>query len=74
MISHDERRRAHAGDTDDVLRRVYHEYLEMPGLLLTVKQAQRLFGLAERECINVLERLVDRRILARRDDGCYVRL
>lgn len=45
--------------TDDALReRVRGEYLEMPGLRLTLAQAARLFDLELRLCSQVLETLV----------------
>jgi hypothetical protein len=50
--------RAH-GLTDRALReRVRGEYLEMPGLRLTLAQAARLFDLELRLCSQVLETLV----------------
>ena len=54
-------------------RRILDEYLEMPGLRLTVRQAQQLFGLDEAECVAVLEMLVDGRALVRHSDGTYTR-
>lgn len=56
-----------------VVSRVYGEYVEMPGLQLTLKQAQRLFGLGERECGSVLEWLVERRVLMRLPNGTFAR-
>jgi hypothetical protein len=35
----------------DVLRRVQGEYIEMPGLRLTIAQAQRLWGLDRAVCV-----------------------
>jgi len=57
----------------DVVRRVRGEYLEMPGLRLTKKQARRLWRLDERACDAVLDALVDARFLARTRDGAFVR-
>ena len=66
---------ARHGALDDVLlRRVYGEFLEMPGLRLTCQQAQRLWGLDEGTCRQVLEFLVDARFLCRPDHGMYTRL
>jgi hypothetical protein len=42
-----------------LLRRIQGEYLEMPGLRLTLAQAQRLFGVERALCKVVLEALVD---------------
>ena len=44
---------------NDVLRRVQGEFEEIPGLSLTLRQAQRLFGLCETQCRQVLARLID---------------
>jgi hypothetical protein len=58
---------------DRMLERVYSEFLEMPGLRLTSRQAQRLWGLDEASCVDLLESLVDARFLSRRG-GIYARL
>lgn len=39
--------RAHEEVSDAMLRRIYGEFLEMPGMRLTLSQAQRLWGLDE---------------------------
>jgi hypothetical protein len=57
-----------------VLQRVYSEFAEMPGLHLTSKQAQRLWGLDEQTCTRLLEFLVDAKFLCRGRHGRYVRL
>jgi hypothetical protein len=57
-----------------LLQRVYSEFVEMPGLRLTCRQAQRLWGLDEASCVRVLERLVDAKFLCRPDHGMYMRL
>jgi hypothetical protein len=59
---------------EHTLQRIRGEYLEMPGLRLTVRQAQRLWGLDEETCVRSLERLVETRFLARAQGGSYVRL
>jgi hypothetical protein len=48
------------------------EFLEMPGLCLTIGQAQRLWGLAPRECETLLQSLIDARFLRRTDRALYV--
>ena len=48
------------------------EYLEMPGLKLTVWQAQRLWGVDQPTCEAVIERLTEARFLARTRDGAVV--
>lgn len=55
------------------MARVYGEYVEMPGLQLTLEQAQRLFGLGKSECGVVLESLVECRILLQLPNGKYSR-
>jgi hypothetical protein len=56
----------------DLLRRVRSEFLEMPGLALTPKQAQRLLALDERTCAAVFTTLLEARFLARTRTGEYV--
>jgi len=58
---------------EDVLRRIQGEYMEMPGLRLTMAQAQRLWGLDRAACDTVLCALVDAKFLFRSRDGAYVR-
>jgi hypothetical protein len=57
----------------DVLRRVKGEYLEMPGLRLTIAQAQRLWGLDRSVCDSLLGALVEAKFLFRTRDGAFVR-
>lgn len=59
---------------DLLLRRICGEFLEMPGLRLTGAQAQRLWGLDQGTCLELLESLVDANFLCRRRDGMYTRL
>lgn len=59
---------------DLLLRRVHGEFLEMPGLRLTCAQAQRLWGLDEGTCLQLLGSLVEEKFLCRRRDGMYTRL
>jgi hypothetical protein len=49
--------------TTDWLQFIQTEYLEMPGLSLTFAQAQRLWGLDEPTCRELLIALVDARFL-----------
>ncbi len=48
--------------------RVRAEFQEMPGLRLTVRQAERLWGLAPDVCAQVVDVLVSRAILKRHGD------
>lgn len=57
----------------DLISRARGEYLEMPGLSLTIRQAQRLWGLDAIACRQVLQGLIDTGFLKRRPDGAYVR-
>lgn len=56
----------------NLLVRVYGEYLEMPGLQLTLAQASRLWHMQPATSAHVLERLVDASFLRRAGDR-YVR-
>ena len=49
------------------------EYLEMPGLHLTARQVQRLWGLEPVTCDALLEALIEVRFLKRTHAGAYVR-
>jgi hypothetical protein len=64
-------------DTSNVsarlVQQVRAEYLEMPGLCLTSRQAQRLWSLEPRECTALLNSLIDSRFLRRNDRGLFVR-
>jgi hypothetical protein len=59
--------------TEDVLRRVQGEFLEMPGLRLTEAQARRLWGLDAASCGALLGALVDAQFLFRTRDGAFMR-
>jgi hypothetical protein len=49
------------------------EYLEMPGLNLTARQAQRLWNLDSMTCQGLLQALVDNGFLRRTLAGVYAR-
>ncbi len=57
----------------EVLERLRAEYLEMPGLRLTVEQVQRLCGIERAICSMVLEALVDSNFLCKKSNGAYAR-
>jgi hypothetical protein len=59
--------------TEDALRRIRGEYLEMPGLRLTTAQAQRLWNLDRPTCEHLLDSLVTSRFLTKTRDGSFVR-
>jgi hypothetical protein len=52
---------------DQLLRRIQSEFLEMPGLRLTSRQAQRLWNLDMLVCESLLAALVDVRFLVEQD-------
>ena len=55
----------------ELLRRIRAEYLEMPGLRLTVPQARCLFGLDAETCDAVLAALLDAKFLIRTHTGLF---
>lgn len=57
----------------DLVRRIESEYREMPGLNLTVAQAERLWGVDHATCVRALTLLVTRRVLRRTPAGRYLR-
>ena len=57
----------------ETLERIQSEFHELPGLRLTVTQAQRLWHLDRSVCDALLAALVDARFLARTPDGAFVR-
>jgi hypothetical protein len=56
-----------------IARRIAGEYRELPGLRLTLAQAQRLWSLDRRTCESLLASLVERSVLLRTPEGIYVR-
>ena len=57
-----------------VANRVRSEFLEMPGLRLTIRQAARLWGLEPTACEHVIEVLVRSEFLRRVPDGMVTRV
>ena len=60
--------------SEEVLRRVQGEFLEMPGLRLTEAQARRLWGLDAASCDALLGALVEAKFLFRTRDGAFMRI
>jgi hypothetical protein len=56
-----------------LLQRVRMEYVEMPGLSLTVKQASRLWNLDITLCDRLLRELVREQFLAQAPAGAFLR-
>jgi hypothetical protein len=63
-----------SGASEDVLRRVQGEFLEMPGLRLTEPQARRLWNLDQTACESLLGILVEKNFLFRTRDGAFMRV
>jgi hypothetical protein len=57
-----------------LLTRLRAEYLEMPGLRLTLEQAQRLCGIERALCKATLDALVADKFLCVKSGGAYARL
>ena len=62
----------HTLEQDRRSLRARTEYIEMPGMKLTLAQASRLFDLAPDVCARTLDRLVEEGFL-RRAGGNYAR-
>jgi hypothetical protein len=74
-VIHTQKRR-HPMSTElssDTLLRICGEFLEMPGLQLTERQAQRLWGLEPGVCHAMLEELVTLGFLCHRARDTYAR-
>jgi hypothetical protein len=59
--------------TNRMLQRICGEFLEMPGLTLTLRQAQRLWTLDESICRQLLDSLVAIGFLRCSPKGVYAR-
>jgi hypothetical protein len=62
-----------AAGLHDLLQRIEGEYREMPGLSVTARQAERLWGLDRTTCAFVLTTLIERGLLKRTASGTFVR-
>jgi hypothetical protein len=60
-------------DLATALSRVQMDYLEMPGLILTLEQGRRLWALPVDICQAALDTLAATGFLVRTGDGKYVR-
>jgi hypothetical protein len=58
---------------DVLLNRAKQEYVEMPGLVLTTRQASRLWNLDAAVCQALLSTLEREQFLSRTHDGAYLR-
>ena len=66
--------RRHGSHFRRLVDRVRGEYLEMPGLSLTLPQGCRLWSLDEERCRAALRILTDRGFLMRTVDGRFLRV
>ena len=68
---------ADIGTTSRAIRslmdRVQAEYVEMPGLSVTLPQAQRLWAVDQRTCAEVFSRLIKSGVLRMTTRGRFVR-
>jgi hypothetical protein len=60
-------------DLEPLLYRICGEFLEMPGLRLTVRQAMRLWGLDREQCERAIDVLIGRSFLRQTAGGLIVR-
>ena len=58
---------------EQLVQRVKSEFIEMPGLRLTLEQGSRLWGLERDECDALLHSLVERKCLTVTAAGTYGR-
>lgn len=65
---------ANRGRIETLIMRMQGDFLDRPGLELTLPKAQKRFGVDETTCEAVLDVLTDASVLARTHEGAYVRL
>jgi hypothetical protein len=63
-----------ATEIDAVLFRIRAEFIEMPGLRLTIPQAARLWGLDPYDCKGIIDALVRSAFLRWTPDGAVTRM
>jgi hypothetical protein len=56
---------------DAIVRRITAEFRDMPGLVLSIKQASRLLGVDEAACGRILTSLTQSGVLRRKDGQMY---
>ena len=56
-----------------LFERIHAEYMEMPGMSLTLDQVVRLCGIERSVCKIVLDALVDAKFLSLKPNGAYAR-
>jgi hypothetical protein len=60
-------------EPDVLVHRIRAEFMEMPGLRLTLAQATRLWRLEPAICQEIIDTLVDSRFLRRTEGGMVMR-
>jgi hypothetical protein len=60
-------------NVETIANRVRAEFEEMPGMMLTMLEASRLFGLEEAMCRTIVDRLVGAAYLRRTENGAVTR-
>ena len=58
---------------DAIVRRITAEFRELPGLVLSLKQASRFLGVDQAACARILEGLAQAGILRKTDAQSYAR-
>ena len=66
-------REVQSAAVQDLARRVQAEYQEMPGLSVTLAQAQKLLAADQRTCAAVFKLLISRGVLRKTAHGRYIR-
>lgn len=61
-------------EANGLFDRIRAEYLEMPGMTLTLEQVARLCGIDRSACQAVLDALVDVKFLCVTSNGAYARI
>jgi hypothetical protein len=67
-------RRSGKDTLPELMLRVEAEFGEMPGLSVTLPQAQRLWGMDYATCLAVFRVLTDRGVVRRTPRGQYIRV
>ena len=56
-----------------LVKRIQDVFLDIPDLSMTLDQAQRLFHIDRATCQALFDRLVESSVVARTEDGAFVR-
>jgi hypothetical protein len=63
----------HSDTVQELAHRVQAEYRDMPGLSVTLSQAQKLLAADQRTCAAVFKLLISRGVLRKTAQGRYIR-